>query len=80
MALLVNYEIGGSLHQDAYVRVEHISGSKAGGWQGVVYVFNEDKTMILDTFNVDTLYDSLDRGYTSIYKAVMEMFPTAVSV
>lgn len=80
MALLADYEVGGEIHQDAYVRVEHIGGSKAGGWDGVVYVFDASKSVILDTFNVHVDFSDTARGYANVYAYLSSILVNARSV
>jgi hypothetical protein len=80
MAVIIDYEVGGSIEKDAYLRVEHLSGSKVSGWHGIVYVLNAFKEVIIDTFEVDAVYNPAKRGYESLYETVREMYPECINV
>jgi ribosomal protein L24 len=80
MAIKLDYTIGTEKHTNAYMRIEHIQGSKTGGWSAVVYVYDKERIIILDTINVTAEFNTTHRGYETIYVILMQEYPESIAV
>lgn len=82
MAIKVaNYNFKGVSIKDAIIRVERLFGSSKEGWNSLVTVTFENKENPenivfeqIEDFNFQAPFNKDERGYVTIYKALMDKF------
>lgn len=90
MAIKTDYNFKGIEVKDAIIRVIRIFGSSKDGWNSLVHVYNVTKTTIpatdevdeytvetenlIEEFNFQVTFEDDERGYVSIYKALMDKY------
>lgn len=81
MAIKVNYKFKGISVKDAIIRVVRIFGSNNEGWNSLVTVSVENKenpdNVVFDQieeFDFQVPFDKDERGYVTVYKALMEKY------
>lgn len=81
MAVKTNYDFKGILVEDAIIRVDRIFGSSKEGWDSLVTVSIQNKenpeNFVLgeiERFNFQAPFDKGERGYATVYKALMEKY------
>lgn len=82
MAIVTNYNFKGIEVKDAIIRVKRIFGSSKEGWDSLVQVYNQNieidtniaKENIIEEFNFKAPFKEDERGYKTIYDALMAKF------
>lgn len=81
MAVKTNYDFKGILVEDAIIGVARIFGSSKEGWYSLVTVSIQNKenpeNFVLEEierFNFQAPFDKNERGYVTVYKALMEKY------
>lgn len=82
MAIKVEeYKFRTAVIKDAIIRVERIFGNSRVGWDSLVSVTVENKTDSenpvveqIEEFNFKAPFNKDERGYITIYKALMEKY------
>lgn len=74
MAITTTYNYKGLEVNEAIIRVERLFGSSKDGWDSLVKVYNKDYSNPIDEFNFKAEFKEDERGYITIYKALVEKF------
>lgn len=74
MAIKTTYNYKGLEVTEAIIRVERLFGSSKDGWDSLVKVYNKDYSNPIDEFNFQVPFKEDERGYKTIYDALMAKF------
>lgn len=79
MAISTKYIFNGIEINNAYIRVDEISGSKVKNWKALIGVYLNDNGILnkIDSFNIVARYKEDERGYFSLYTLLKNKFQDA---